>query len=330
MTTTKAILSAGIAALTLTAVGFAASAQSSFPTQPITMIVPFAPGADTDNSARLIARGMEERLGQPVVVINRTGAGGQIGFAEGAAAAPDGYTITVATPSIVTGPYLSSAVRVRVLDDFEPVALPAGTPLALITRADRPWSTVQEFLDHAAANPGGILYGNPGEGSFSHLLPLGIESATGVEFTHVAYQGGGPALVAALGGEVDAAAVGIGGALEHVRAGTLQVLAFATRERYAAFPDTPTFHELGHDVETVTWWGYLVPKGTPQDRIDLLAEAIHHAAQAPEFIETAERRTWLTDFYGPAEFAEFLVAEDVRYGGLIGRMIERGSLVRAD
>ncbi|TVR09669.1 MAG: tripartite tricarboxylate transporter substrate binding protein [Salinarimonadaceae bacterium] len=330
MTTTRAILSAGIAALFVTAVGYPASAQDSFPSQPITMIVPFAPGADTDNSARLIARGMEERLGQPVVVINRTGAGGQIGFAEGAAADPDGYTITVATPSIVTGPYLSSAVRVRVLEDFEPVALPAGTPLAVITRADRPWSTAQEFLDYAAENPGEILYGNPGEGSFSHLLPLAIESATGVEFTHIAYQGGGPALVAALGGEVDAAAVGIGGAVEHIREGTLQVLAFATRNRYPAFPDTPTLHEMGHDVETLTWWGYLVPKGTPQDRVEMLADAIRHAAGKPEFLETAERRTWLTDYYGPSEFAEFLVSEDARYGGLIERMIERGSLVRAN
>jgi tripartite-type tricarboxylate transporter receptor subunit TctC len=318
------------AALTLLQPAAAARAQEAFPTRPLTFIVPFAPGADTDNSARLIAQGVEAVLRQPVVIVNRTGAGGRIGINAGAAAAPDGYTVTVATPSVITQPMLSRRDNVRVLDRFEAVALPAGSPLLFMTPGSRPWANLREFIAFARANPGRVNFANPGEGSFSHLIPLMLEVATGTSFTHIPYRGGGPATVALLNREVDGVFVGAGGVQGHLQSGELRALAIGTPQRYALIPNVPTFAEAGLEIESITWWGYMVPKGTPADRVAILAGAIRQASEAPNFREAARRLFWLTDFYGPEEFTAYIRRQEAAIGPIVERMLARGALSQTD
>lgn len=306
------------------------AAQEVFPSRPLTFIVPFAPGADTDGSARLIAQGVEVVLRQPVVVINRPGAGGRIGMNAGAAAAADGYTLTIATPSAVTQPFMNRRGGNRALDRFEAVALPAGVPFLLMIPANRPWTTLREFVAFARANPGRINFSNPGEGSYSHLIPLIMEGLAGIEFTHVAYRGGAPASVALLNGEVDALLIGPGSMQAHLRSGALRGIAIGTAARYPLLPEIATFREQGVETEAITWWGYLAPKGTPPERIRILADAIRAAADMPAFRDMARRNFWVTDFYGPAEFAAYIQRQEEVLGPHLNSLIERGVLSRAD
>jgi tripartite-type tricarboxylate transporter receptor subunit TctC len=269
----------------------AASAQQ-YPSKPITMIVPFPPGGVADIVGRPLASQMEKTLKQPVVVVNRTGAGGAVGMAAAAKSAPDGYTILMALSSISIFPEsdrISGKPPSYELKDFAPIALVTADPTVLVVGADSPWKNLQEFVASAKAYPGQINYSSSGVYGTLHVAMEIFANAAGIKLFHVPYGGGGPALTALLGGQVHALASGPAPAVGQIKAGKVRALASWSTERLAMLPDIPTFKELGYDAEFYIWSGVFAPAATPTPVLDRLRAAVREAATSPEFKATMDK-----------------------------------------
>ncbi len=270
----------------------AAFAQDSYPSKPITMVVPFPPGGVADIVGRPLAAQMEKTLKQPVVVVNRTGAGGAVGMAAVAKAAPDGYTILMGLSSISIFP-VSDRINGKApsyeMKDFAPIALITADPTVLVVSADSPWKTLQEFVASAKAYPGKINYSSSGVYGTLHVAMEIFANAAGIKLFHVPYGGGGPALTALLGGQVHALASGPAPAVGQIKAGKVRALASWSTERLPMLPDIPTFKELGYDAEFYIWSGVFVPAATPTPVIDRLRAAVREAATSAEFKGVMEK-----------------------------------------
>jgi tripartite-type tricarboxylate transporter receptor subunit TctC len=263
-----------------------------YPSKPITMVVPFPPGGVADIVGRPLAAQMEKTLKQPVVVVNRTGAGGAVGMASVAKAAPDGYTILMGLSSISIFP-VSDRINGRQpayeLKDFAPVALITADPTVLIVGADSPWTTLKEFVASAKAYPGKINYSSSGVYGTLHVAMEIFANAAGIQLFHVPYQGGGPALTALLGGQVHALASGPAPAVGQIKAGKVRALASWSSERLALLPEIPTFKELGYDAEFYIWSGVFAPAPVPTPVLDRLRLAVREAATSEEFKGAMEK-----------------------------------------
>src|SRR5688572_2084135 len=239
------------AGITLALAAATAFAQS-YPSKPITMVVPFPPGGVADIVGRPLAAQMEKALKQPIVVVNRTGAGGAVGMASVAKAPADGYTILMALSSISIFP-VSDRINGKQpqyeLADFAPIALVTADPTVLVVRADGPFKTLKDFVAYAKANPGKINYSSSGVYGTLHVAMEIFANAAGIKLFHVPYQGGGPAVTALLGGQVEASAQGPAAAIGQIRAGKMRALASWGTERLKLLPDIPTFKELGYEAE---------------------------------------------------------------------------------
>jgi tripartite-type tricarboxylate transporter receptor subunit TctC len=281
-----------LAGIVLCALWTVAGAQD-YPTKPITMIVPFPPGGVADIVGRPLAASMEKHLKQPVVVTNRTGAGGAVGMTAAAKSAPDGYTILTTLSSISIFPVsdpLNGKAAPYELKDFAPIALLTADPTVLVVRADSPYKTIQEFIAGAKANPGKINYSSSGVYGTLHVAMEMFANAAGIKLFHVPYQGGGPALTALLGGQVEALASGPSAAAAQMKAGKVRVLASWSTERLKLLPEVPTFRELGYkDVEFYIWAGMVVPAATPAPIQQKLREAVRAAVNDPAFSGAMEK-----------------------------------------
>ncbi len=270
----------------LALVASCAFAQEPYPSKPITMIVPFPPGGVADIVGRPLASQMEKALKQPVVVVNRTGAGGAVGMAAAAKAAPDGYTILMALSSISIFPVsdrISGKTPSYEMKDFAPIALITADPTVLVVSADSPWKTLKEFVASAKAYPGQINYSSSGVYGTLHVSMEIFANAAGIQLFHVPYGGGGPALTALLGGQVHALASGPAPAVGQMKAGKVRALASWGTERLALMPEVPTFKELGYDAEFYIWSGVFAPAAIPTPVLDRLRAAVREAANSPEF-----------------------------------------------
>jgi len=267
-------------------------AQAPYPSKPITMIVPFPPGGVADIVGRPLAAQMERVFKQPVVVTNRTGAGGAVGMAAAAKSAPDGYTILMALSSISIFP-VSDRIQGRApsyeMRDFAPIALITADPTVLVVGADSPWKTLKEFVDSAKAYPGQINYSSSGVYGTLHVAMEIFANAAGVKLFHVPYQGGGPALTALLGGQVHALASGPAPAVGQIKAGKVRALASWSTERLPLLPEIPTFKELGYDAEFYIWSGVFAPATVPSPVLDRLRAAVREAATSAEFKAVMEK-----------------------------------------
>jgi tripartite-type tricarboxylate transporter receptor subunit TctC len=256
------------------------------------MIVPFPPGGVADIVGRPLAAQMEKSLKQPVVVTNRTGAGGAVGMAAVAKSAPDGYTILMGLSSISIFP-VSDRIMGRTpayeMKDFAPIALITADPTVLVVGADSPWKTLQEFVASAKAYPGKINYSSSGVYGTLHVAMEIFAHAAGIKLFHVPYQGGGPAVTALLGGQVHALASGPAAAIGQIKAGKMRALASWSTERLPLLPEIPTFKELGYDAEFYIWSGVFAPAATPAPVIDRLRIAVREAATSAEFKSTMEK-----------------------------------------
>ena len=256
------------------------------------MIVPFPPGGVADIVGRPLAAQMEKVVKQPVVVTNRTGAGGAVGMAAAAKAPADGYTILMALSSISIFP-VSDRIQGRPpayeMSDFAPIALITADPTVLIVGADSPWKTLKEFVESAKAYPGKINYSSSGVYGTLHVAMEIFANAAGVQLFHVPYQGGGPALTALLGGQVHALASGPAPAVGQIRAGKVRALASWSSERLPLLPEIPTFRELGYDAEFYIWSGVFAPATTPSPILDRLRAAVREAATSAEFKAAMEK-----------------------------------------
>src|SRR5688572_11880626 len=267
-------------------------AQDPYPSKPITMIVPFPPGGVADIVGRPLASQMEKALKQPVVVVNRTGAGGAVGMAAAAKAAPDGYTILMALSSISIFPVsdrISGKPPSYEMKDFAPIALITADPTVLVVSADSPWKTLKEFVASAKAYPGKINYSSSGVYGTLHVSMEIFAHAAGIQLFHVPYGGGGPALTALLGGQVHALASGPAPAVGQIRAGKMRALASWSSERLPLMPEVPTFKELGYDAEFYIWSGVFAPAAIPTPVLDRLRAAVREAANSAEFKGAMEK-----------------------------------------
>ncbi|HEU4352620.1 MAG TPA: tripartite tricarboxylate transporter substrate binding protein [Burkholderiales bacterium] len=279
--------------LVLLACLLAAGARAQpYPSKPITMIVPFPPGGVADIVGRPLAAQMEKSLKQPVVVTNRTGAGGAVGMAAVAKSAPDGYTLLMGLSSISIFP-VSDRIMGRTpayeMKDFAPIALITADPTVLVVGADSPWKTLQEFVASAKAYPGKINYSSSGVYGTLHVAMEIFAHAAGIQLFHVPYQGGGPAVTALLGGQVHALASGPAAAIGQIKAGKMRALASWSTERLPLLPEIPTFKELGYNAEFYIWSGVFAPAATPSPVLDRIRIAVREAATSAEFKSAMEK-----------------------------------------
>jgi tripartite-type tricarboxylate transporter receptor subunit TctC len=283
-------------------------AQEAYPSKPVTMIVPFPPGGVADIVGRPLAASMEKTLKQPVVIVNRTGAGGAVGMAAAAKAAPDGYTILMGLSSISIFPVsdrISGKTPAYELRDFAPIALITADPTVLVVRADSQYKTLKDFVDYAKANPGKINYSSSGVYGTLHVAMEIFANAAGIKLFHVPYQGGGPAVTALLGGQVDALASGPAAAIGQIKGGKMRALASWSTERLKLLPDIPTFKELGYDAEFYIWSGVFAPAGTPEPVLGRLREAVRTAANSGEFRNAMEKVSTPVSYLDAPEFQKF-------------------------
>ncbi|WP_086061755.1 Bug family tripartite tricarboxylate transporter substrate binding protein [Muricoccus roseus] len=245
----------------------AAWGQAAWPSRAVQMIVAFPPGGQADVTARPAAAALERVFGQAVPVVNRAGAGGIVGSASVARAAPDGYTALMALSSLGVLPEserIMGRTPAYTVDQFAPIARITADPTVMLVPAKSPWRSVQDFVADAKKRPGAITFGSAGNYSTLHVAMAMFTGAAGIDLLHVPFQGGGPALTALLSGTLDSLASGPGPALAHVKEGRLRALASWGRERIPGFEDVPTFIELGHpEVEFYIWTGVFLPLATP-------------------------------------------------------------------
>lgn len=304
-----------IAGTALLPLAFGAAAQDTFPSRPIQMIVPFPPGGVADITGRPTAHVMGKLLKQSVVVQNRPGAGGSVGAAQAARSAPDGYTILMALSSISVLPVadrLQGRTPAYELDQFAPIALISADPTVLVVREDGPYKTLKDLVDAAKARPGTINYGSSGVYGTLHVAMEIFASAAGIKLFHIPYQGGGPAVAALLGGQIDALASGPSAAIGQIKAGKMRALAVWGDKRLASLPDVPSMKELGYDATFYIWSGLFAPAATPQPVMAVLRDAVRRTVADPEFKDAMAKVETPIAYLDASEFKIFLDRDSQR------------------
>ena len=314
-----AVLSAALLAV---ACATGALAQP-FPTKPIRLVVTYPPGGGADLMARLVAPKMSEVLGQPVVVDNKPGAGGQIGAAEVARAAPDGHTIMLDAANHAVNPSLYPKLPYDAEKAFQPISLLVRFPNVLVVTPAFPAKDVKELIAAAKSKPGAVAFASSGNGSAQHLSAELFRQRAGVEMTHVPYKGGGPALNDVIGGQVPVFFANMASGLPHVKAGKLRALAITGSTRSPALPDTPTMAEAGlAGYEVYEWNAIFAPAGAPAPVVARLAEAIAKAMQAPDVRERVAGLGGEIAALNPADTARFVREQS----DLWGKVVRAGNL----
>jgi tripartite-type tricarboxylate transporter receptor subunit TctC len=254
-----------------------------FPQRPITLVVPFAPGGGSDSLARELGKLMQEKLGQPIVVDNRGGAGGAIAAAQVAQARADGYTLLFVTSTFVTVAATDRKLPYDILKDFTPIAMLGRGPLLLVVNKDLPISTVAQLVDAAKKKPDAFNYVSAGPGSINHLAGELFVQRTGAKMTHVPYKGSGPATMDLIGGQAQVFFATVPTILGQVKGDKVRLIGTTAKARTRLFPNVPTVQESGvKDFNVETWWGIVGPPGMPSDVVATLNKAINAAASGEE------------------------------------------------
>ena len=307
------ILLSTLAALALPAWG------DTFPSKPVKIIVPFPPGGGTDILARPLADALSKKWGQPVIIDNRGGAGGNIGTKAAADAEPDGYTLifgVMGTHAVNQSLYKDAGFDS--MKDFAAITMVANTPNILVVTPSVPANTVQELIDYARANPGKLNYASPGNGSPSHLATAIFENMAGIQLTHVPYKGSGPALTDMLGGQTQVWIANAPVVLQHIQSGKLRALATTSARRPEIAPNIPTLDEAGlKGYEADTWYGVFAPARTPVPVLDKLNADFVAALNSPEIraIYAKEGAEIVAD--SRASFTERLRADVAKWKAVI-------------
>ena len=274
-----------ICALLLAAAALCTGAQASeaYPSRPIRVIMPAAPGGPVDVIGRTVGAGLAEALGQQLVMDNRAGAGGIIGAEIVVNATPDGYTLMFAhSGPLAIEAALHKKLSYHPVKDFAPVSLVAESPYALIVAPSSPAKTVKELVALVKSRPGKFHFGSGGIGTGLHMAGELLNLAAGIKMIHVPYKGAAPSMTAMLGGEVDTMFNGVSAALPHVKAGRIRALAVSTAKRSALFPELPTVAESGLQYETAGWYGLVAPARTPKTITGKVQASLHKALSTPD------------------------------------------------
>ena len=300
----------------------AVTAAQTYPTRPVTWVVPFAPGGITDHTSRIIAKYLTGELGQQVVVENRPGAGGSLGTEQVARAAPDGHTLIYGTQgTMAANPFLYRSLRYQPLRDFVPVHAMFASPNLIVANASRPFRTLAELVAHGRANPGTLTMASAGPGTATHLAGELMQAVTGIRMTHVPYKGSAPALTDLIGGQTDVMFDYAVSAGPHVKSGRLRGLAVTAGVRLAMLPDVPTTVEAGIEgIDTSSWSGVFAPVKTPPEIVARLIRAMESAMASAEAVKYAEQHgsRILTGITGP-KFGAFVEADTARWRDVIRR-----------
>jgi tripartite-type tricarboxylate transporter receptor subunit TctC len=318
---TRALFTAAVLALTL--LGAESSAQEAYPSKPITLVVPFPPGGVADIVARPAADALGRVLGAPVVIENKAGAGGGIGMAYVAKAKPDGYTLLLALSSISILPEADKIIGrppMYQLDQLVPIARLTADPTVLAVRADSPWKTLQEFVADAKKRPAAISYGSSGNYGTMHVPMEMFAADAGIKMLHVPYTGAGPAVVGLLGGNIDAVASGPSTVIQHVKAGTVRVLASWGDHRLASLPDVPTLSESGFNAVFFQWSGLFAPAGTPAPVLAKLRDAARITASDPRFVAALATVETPVQYLDAPELQRFWDADAQKLGAVVRRV----------
>ncbi|NJD88697.1 MAG: tripartite tricarboxylate transporter substrate binding protein [Betaproteobacteria bacterium] len=301
----------------------AAFAQADYPARTVTMIVPFPPGGVADITARPVAEAMGRHLKQTVIVENKAGAGGGVGMQYVARARPDGYTVLLALSSISIIPEADKILGrapMYQLNQLVPIARFTADPTVLAVRADSPWKSAKEMLEAAQKGPGSIPYGSSGNYGTMHVPMEMLTASAGVKMLHVPFTGAGPAVVALLGGNVDALSTGPSSIMGHLKGGKVRVLASWGESRHPALPDVPTLKELGYDAQFSQWTGLFVPAGTPEPVIAKLREAAKAAASDPTFLAALARVETPPQYLDQPQFRAFWDADAKKLADVVKRI----------
>lgn len=295
-----------------------AHAQAKFPSKPITIIVPFAPGGNLDVITRLIGPAMSRHLGQPIVIENKAGAGGLVGLQHVARAAADGYTLAITangsyaiTPKLQKKPPITSA-------DFFPVGSVAITPMVIEVNANSPIKDFKDFISYAKANPGKLSIGHAGNGTTNHAAILQLEQAANVKFNIIPYKGSGLAITDLLAGQIDAVIDQLPSSFPHIQSGKFRPLALTTSERSSDLPNVPTISELGmKGFNSSTTAGLVMPAQTPENIVLILNKALNTALDDPEVKKRLKALGSDVKPSTPSEFKAFLDQEEALTDSLI-------------
>ncbi len=299
-------------------------AQTTWPTRPVRIVVPFAPGGTTDLLARALAPELSRVFGQPFTVDNRAGAGGNIGAELVAKAEKDGYTLlmgTVGTHGINKALYKSLPYDPQ--KDFAPVTLVAGVPNVMVMNTDKARAlnihNVTDFVRHAKAHPGRLNMASSGNGTSIHLAGELFKNQTGIFMTHIPYRGSGPALSDMLAGTMDVMFDNLPSAMPHIKAGKLTAFAVTSGQRSAALPDVPTVAEAGKlaGFEASSWFGLLAPAGTPPDIVNRVQQEVAKALNLPAVKERLLSQGAIPSGNTPQEFARLIDSEITKWAGVV-------------
>jgi tripartite-type tricarboxylate transporter receptor subunit TctC len=291
---------------------------ADFPTKEVQIIIPWAAGGATDLIFRALGATAGKYLTKPVVVVNRPGGGGAVGYTDGMKARPDGYMLTAAvTPLCILPHQTSTAFTYK---DFEPILNVVSDPSMFLVRSDAPWKDLREFIDYAKKNPDMITVGNSGAGGGVHLVALAFEHAAGIKLNHIPFSGGGPSVTALMGGHVNAVSVTPPEGVAQIKAGQLKILALFADKRLAMFPDVPTVREQGINFTMGMWRGLAAPKGTPPDVIQKLSDSFKKAMDDPEFQQKAKDMSVILSYLGPKDFGALMARDNEFFGKLIKDM----------
>lgn len=309
-----------VACLCLVAVSCQDRARDAarYPNRLIELIVPWAAGGGTDRVARFLADGLQRRLGQPVIVVNRTGGSGAVGHSAGALAPPDGYTLTMATFELST--MRAMGISKLTWNDFTPVALVNGDAAAILVRRDAPWRNLSELLDAIRKEPNKLKMSGTSTGGAWDLARSGLLLAANIAPSQVIWaptQGSAPALVELMGGHVDVVCCSVPEAASQLESGEVRLLAVLGPRRLADFPEYPTAREQGIAYDAVGWRGIMVPKNTPAAVVNRLGDALAEIGGSEDYRQFMRKNGFAIDVRGPAGFAEFLQAQDTKWTGII-------------
>ncbi|VGO09876.1 Tricarboxylate transport protein TctC [plant metagenome] len=305
------LLLAGLGALP------AAAQADPYPTRSIELMVAYQPGGGSDNTARLIADVARPLMPQPVVVLNRPGASGSIGWAYVANGQPDGYRTVLMTTEMLVVPLMG--IGKTTVDDFLPIARFTDDPSSVTVRADAPWKTLEEFLADARKQPGNVAISNAGIGTVPHLAAAALGEASGVQFTHVPYQGSSPAIMGLLAGDVQATTVAYAELRQHVETGKLRTLAVMADQRVQGL-DSPTLKEKGMDLQFSVWRGIGLPRQAPAEAVAKWREVARQISESSTF-DAALRKQNLTPAYADSDaFAADIARQAAAFKTLVPKL----------
>ncbi|MGO4330793.1 Bug family tripartite tricarboxylate transporter substrate binding protein [Cupriavidus sp. 2TAF22] len=303
-----------------------AQADAGYPSKPIQLVVAYPPGGGTDILARVVGAELQKALGQPVVVVNRGGASGAIGTEFAARAAPDGYTLLLATANVTISPAVDARTRFNPTRDFVPVTLLSDSPFVLVSNASFAPKTIAELLAYSKAHPGAVNYASTGVGSPQQLATELLKKKAGLDWTHVPYQGGGPAMADLMAGQVQVMFSNVLPVLPYIRSGKVRALAVTTQEPLPALSKVPTMIQEGQQDFVVSFWsGVMAPAGTPGAIVAKLNDALLKIMQLPAVRERLAREGSIVTPMTSAKFAEFIAEDAARW-----RQVAQVTGVRAE